>query len=109
VLILSGTKAIAEVTAAEAISFGIISPEGGLVVSGEKGTYKLNENDSIVAGTDLNKNKSSSSSSSSTQLNLNPLVERINVLIDTVKAGGNVYLDATKVGTAMSVGTYKVQ
>jgi len=91
------------------INDGIISPEGGLVVSGEKGTYKLNENDSIVAGTDLNKNKSSSSSSSSTQLNLNPLVERINVLIDTVKAGGNVYLDATKVGTAMSVGTYKVQ
>jgi uncharacterized protein YukE len=91
------------------INDGIISPEGGLVVSGEKGTYKLNENDSIVAGTDLNKNKSSSSSTSSTQLNLNPLMERINVLIDTVKAGGNVYLDATKVGTAMSVGTYRVQ
>ena len=42
-------------------------------------------------------------------VDLSPLMERINVLIDTVKAGGNVYLDATKVGTAMSVGTYKVQ
>jgi hypothetical protein len=36
----------------------------------------------------------------------NALLEQ---LINSVKAGGNVYLDATKVGTAMSVGTYKVQ
>ena len=108
--IIAGIAAVAgTIAAVTSINDGIIDPKGGLVVSGEKGTYKLNENDSIVAGTDLNKNKSSSSSSSSTQLNLNPLVERINVLIDAVKAGGNVYLDATKVGTAMSVGTYKVQ
>lgn len=31
----------------------IIGPDGGLVVSGTKGTYKLNKDDSIVAGTDL--------------------------------------------------------
>jgi hypothetical protein len=30
-------------------------------------------------------------------------------LVAAVKAGGNVYLDATKVGTAMNVGTYRVQ
>jgi hypothetical protein len=30
-------------------------------------------------------------------------------LVSAVKSGGNVYLDATKVGTAMNVGTYKVQ
>jgi hypothetical protein len=30
-------------------------------------------------------------------------------LINTVKSGGNVYLDGTKVGTAMNVSTYKVQ
>ena len=30
-------------------------------------------------------------------------------LVMAVKAGGNVYLDATKVGTAMNVGTYRVQ
>lgn len=30
-------------------------------------------------------------------------------LISAVKQGGNVYMDSTKVGTAMSVGTYKVQ
>jgi len=88
---------------------GIIAPDGGLMVSGEKGTYKLNENDSIVAGTNLNKPGRSSSTSSAPQIDLSPLMERINVLIDAVKAGGDVYLDATKVGTAMNVGTYKVQ
>jgi hypothetical protein len=93
------------------INDGLISPDGGLMVSGEKGTYKLDENDSIVAGTDLNKSKksTSTSSTSSPQIDLSPLVERINVLIDAVKAGGDVYLDGTKMGTAMAVGSYKTQ
>ena len=60
---------------------GIIAPDGGLMVSGEKGTYKLNENDSIVAGTNLNKPGRSSSTSSAPQIDLSPLMERINVLI----------------------------
>jgi hypothetical protein len=33
----------------------------------------------------------------------------MDILINAVRAGGDVYLDATKVGTAMNVGTYKVQ
>jgi hypothetical protein len=111
--IIAGIAAVAgTIAAVTSLSDGIVDPKGGLVVSGEKGTYKLDENDSIVAGTDINKPKkstSTSSSSSSPQIDLSPLMERINVLIDAVKAGGDVYLDATKVGTAMNVGTYKVQ
>ena len=121
--IIAGIAAVAgTIAAVTSINDGVIDPKGGLVVSGEKGTYKLNENDSIVAGTDLNKPTKTTSSSTSTtqndkttlaqtspQIDLSPLMERINVLIDTVKAGGDVYLDATKVGTAMNVGTYKVQ
>jgi hypothetical protein len=110
--IIAGIAAVAgTIAAVTSISDGIVDPKGGLVVSGEKGTYKLDENDSIVAGTDLNKPKksTSTSSTSSPQIDLSPLMERINVLIDAVKAGGDVYLDATKVGTAMNVGTYKVQ
>jgi len=121
--IIAGIAAVAgTIAAVTSISDGVIDPKGGLVVSGEKGTFKLDENDSIVAGTDLNKSNKSSSSSTSTlqndkntppppapQIDLSPLMERINVLIDAVKAGGDVYLDATKVGTAMNVGTYKVQ
>jgi hypothetical protein len=30
-------------------------------------------------------------------------------LVNAVKAGGNVYLDSNKVGTAMAMGTYKTQ
>ena len=109
--IIAGIAAVAgTIAAVTSLSDGIVDPKGGLVVSGEKGTYKLDENDSIIAGTDLNKSKKSTSMSSpAPSIDLSPLMERINVLIDTVKAGGNVYLDATKVGTAMSVGTYKVQ
>ena len=110
--IIAGIAAVAgTIAAVTSISDGIVDPKGGLVVSGEKGTYKLDENDSIVAGTDLNKSKksTSTSSTSSPQIDLSPLVERINVLIDAVKAGGDVYLDGTKMGTAMAVGSYKTQ
>jgi hypothetical protein len=103
---------------------GIIGPGGETVVSGPKGSIQLNKEDSIIAGTNLFDDKKSQNTSSSTstpqndktppappapQIDLSPLMERINVLIDAVKAGGDVYLDATKVGTAMNVGTYKVQ
>jgi hypothetical protein len=110
--IIAGIAAVAgTIAAVTSLSDGIVDPKGGLVVSGEKGTYKLDENDSIVAGTDINKPKKSTSMSppASPSIDLSPLMERINVLIDAVKAGGDVYLDATKVGTAMNVGTYKVQ
>jgi hypothetical protein len=135
--VLSGTKMLAEVTAAEAVSFGLVtfaiigglaavyaamsskkvgdvmSPANGKTqISTKEGELlELSGNDDLVAAPGLldKKSKSSASSSPSPQIDLSPLVERINVLIDAVKAGGNVYLDATKVGTAMNVGTYKVQ
>jgi hypothetical protein len=44
----------AEQSAAK-VDDAMIDPEGGLVVKGKKGTYKLNENDSIIAGTELGK------------------------------------------------------
>ena len=102
------------------ISDGMIDSKGGLVVSGEKGTYKLDENDSVVAGTGLN-NKSNTTKEKSifdkigdaltptVNVDLTPLIEKMDILINAVRAGGDVYLDATKVGTAMNVGTYKVQ
>jgi len=40
---------------------------------------------------------------------LTKFYEKMDELISVIKQGGNVYLDATKVGTAMNVGTYKVQ
>jgi len=34
-----------------------IASDGGLIVSGKKGTYQLDDNDTVVAGTDLGKSK----------------------------------------------------
>ena len=102
------------------ISDGMIDSKGGLVVSGEKGTYKLDENDSVVAGTGLNSKSNTTKEKSifdkigdaltpTVNVDLTPLIEKMDILINAVRAGGDVYLDATKVGTAMNVGTYKVQ
>lgn len=38
---------------AEKVDDAMIDPDGGLVVKGKKGTFQLNEGDSIVAGTEL--------------------------------------------------------
>jgi len=40
---------------------------------------------------------------------LTKFYEKIDELISVIKQGGNVYLDGTKVGTAMAVSTYKIQ
>jgi hypothetical protein len=42
-------------------------------------------------------------------INLDPLIEKVNLLISIVEKGGNVYLDGNKVGTAMAMGTFKTQ
>ena len=53
------------------------------------------------------------STSSSPSINLTPLVEQMNVMNSTLNAilnkEGTVMLDSTKVGTALSVGSYKLQ
>jgi hypothetical protein len=40
---------------------------------------------------------------------LDKFYAKLDELISVVKAGGHVYLDGTKVGTAMNVSTYRVQ
>ena len=39
------------------VSDAQIANDGGLIVSGKKGTYQLDDNDTVVAGTDLDKSK----------------------------------------------------
>jgi hypothetical protein len=52
-------------------------------------------------------NKTSSPVSSNQQSD--EVNKKLDKLISAVEKGGNVYLDGTKVGTAMAVGTYKIQ
>jgi hypothetical protein len=91
---------------------GMIAPDGGLVVSGEKGTYKLDKNDSVIAGTDLNK-PVTNKGGGSVSMDISPLVAEMQnikaVLIQILAKEGIVYMDSTKVGTSMNIGTYKTQ
>jgi hypothetical protein len=59
---------------------------------------KFRKDDLIVGGTKLGGGG-----------NNDEILSTLRELISVVKSGGNVYLDGTKVGTAMAVGTYKVQ
>ena len=48
-----GAAALSSATKATKVDDAMIDPDGGLVVKGKKGTFQLNEGDSIVAGTEL--------------------------------------------------------
>ena len=84
------------------IKDGIISPDGGLMVSGPRGSIQLDPQDSIIAGTDLNTNRNNSTSQ-----NNDRLIRKIDELIMAVKEGGDVFMDSSKVGESLALGTYK--
>jgi len=83
------------------IDDGIIDPQGGLVVSGQKGSIQLNKQDSIIAGTNLN-------GSSSNQKGESAILAKLEKLIAAVEKGGNVYMDGNKVGEALVLSSYKL-
>ena len=84
-----------------------IDSKGGLMVSGEKGTFQLDKDDSIIAGTDLNKKNGKSGGGASVDMTeTNRLLRE---LLNAVTTEGAVMLDGQKVGTALSLGSYKTQ
>jgi hypothetical protein len=66
---------------------------------------KYNKDDIIIGGTNLTGDNTNMNSSG----NNNEMISLLKELISAVKSEGNVYLDGTKVGTAMAVSTYRVQ
>ena len=98
----------------------VISPAPGgsgygkRTLFGPEGAISLNDNDTIVAGTDLSpKEKDNRKVGASNSINIAPLVEQMNKMNATLSAilgkEGTVTLDGTKVGTALTVGSYKLQ
>ena len=81
----------------------MVSPSGygDRVLSTPKGSIALNDKDTLVAGTNLGQGGGGTDMSTT-----NALLEQ---LISLVRTEGTVYLDATKVGTAMSLSNYKMQ
>ncbi len=112
---------------------------GKRTLFGPEGAISLNDKDTIVAGTDLKMgddivsppqmgitetitnnnntetvtNNNNNTESSPTSINIAPLVEQMNKMNATLNAilgkEGTVTLDGTKVGTALTVGSYKLQ
>jgi hypothetical protein len=93
-----------------AIQDGMIAPDGGLMVSGKKGTYQLDKNDTVVAGTDLG---AKGAGGRAAGIDIGPLVAEMQnvraVLQQILAKEGTVHIDSTKAGTAFAVGTSKLQ
>ena len=91
---------LSSVGKAKQVKDGAINPDGGLMVSGPKGSIQLDPQDSIIAGTNLGGQGQSAQSN-------RELISKIEELISAVKQGGDVYLDSDKVGTALTKGIYR--
>lgn len=92
---------------------GQIGPDGGLVVSGEKGTYKLDKNDTVIAGTELGKSTGGRREMAMPSIDLSPMIQELQavkaVLNKILEKEGSVYIDSTKVGVALAVGRSKLK
>lgn len=86
---------------------------GKRTLFGPEGSIALNDNDTIIAGTNLGGGKTETAPAASPSINIAPLVEQMNRMNATLQAilakEGTVELDGTKVGTALTVGSYKLQ
>ena len=78
-----------------------------------EGAIKLNDKDTVIAGTDLGGGGKTSTPIASPSIDLSPLVAKMDqmnaILNQILSKEGTVMLDSTKVGTALTVGSYKMQ
>jgi len=95
-----------------ALKDGMIGPDGGLMVSGKKGTYSLDANDTVIAGTNLNKPTTSSAGGSN--IDLSPLLEEMRAVKQEVArmAARPIVVENkinnTDFGTAVASNTYTI-
>jgi hypothetical protein len=77
----------------------VIGPSGNVMISTPRGRIVPDQNDSIITTTNpsglLNGNRS---------MDTSKLESKLDELINTVKVGGNVYIDSVKSGTAYGMG-----
>ncbi len=151
---ISSANAVANVASAEALSFGaatlpiiagigavvgtimalksksmndgIVGPSGKILYTDKEGAIKLNDNDTVIAGTDLHNNDSiqhtesnstvvnnkDSKSISNINIDMTPMIQAINDVRKAVdrlasKESG-IYMDGKKIGSTLVQGSYKV-
>jgi ABC-type uncharacterized transport system ATPase component len=83
----------------------LLAPEGAIA---------LNDKDTVIAGTDLDKKgKQQTQQSSSPSINMQPMIDKLaaveSVLNQILNKSSDVYMDSTKVGTALNIGSVQVQ
>jgi len=90
---------------------GIMGPGGETVVSGPKGSIKLNKDDSIIAGTNLF-DKGNNNQSLSPSIDLTPMITAINEVKSAVdrlySKNTTISMDGKAVGTTLTQGSYKL-
>ena len=123
------------VAAMKSMKDGIIGPGGETIVSGPKGSIKLDKNDSLIAGTDLfgkdetnkegitskpmtvgtglfGKGETGKEEITSPSIDLTPMITAINEVRSAVDRLYNkdtsVNMDGKKVGSTLTQGSYKV-
>jgi hypothetical protein len=78
-----------------------------------EGAIKLNDKDTVIAGTNLGGRGGTQASTSSPSIDLSPLLakmDQMNTILNQLLAKeGTVTLDGNKVGTALTMGSYKIQ
>lgn len=91
---------------------GIIDPQGGVVVSGPKGSIQLNKDDYVMASTNpptMNRQPMSNeflSSFNEIKKTNKDLTEKFDRLISIVEKGGTVNIDGRYAGEALVLGSY---
>lgn len=93
---------------------GIVSPDGGMVLSGEKGSIQLDKDDSVIAGTSLFGNKKSNKDTTQQSNNIdisqitNELVQIKKVLNNILNKDTNISIDGVALSKQLGViSTYK--
>jgi hypothetical protein len=83
----------------------LLAPEGAIA---------LNDKDTVIAGTKLEgKDKQPQQQSSSPSINMQPMIDKLSavesILNQILNKSNDVYMDSTKVGTALNIGSVQVQ
>jgi len=97
------------------IQDGQIAPDGGLTVSGKKGTYQLDKNDHVIAGTDLGGKGNSKGNSQQSAYTDPALLNEIRAMRQEQARSNSKptiienSVNGTRFGTAVAMNTYKVQ
>jgi hypothetical protein len=100
---------------AEKVKDAAIDPKGGLIVSGPKGTYQGDPEDTVMMGTGIGKGKGKPTpppqggGGGTVNVDMTQTNALLQQLINVIQSGGTVTLDGQKVGEALKLGSFQTQ